>query len=72
MREAAERRTSEADSRQDANFERAGAGAGAEPPPRGAVRLNVANVTGAWAHLGWLCGRHMVATQEHGLSQQPA
>eukprot|EP00969_Alexandrium_andersonii_P333810 14752407-Alexandrium_andersonii.AAC.1 len=46
------------------------ADADAHPPPAGAARLTVANVTGAWAHLGWLCGSRMAATQEHGLAQQ--
>eukprot|EP00969_Alexandrium_andersonii_P368888 15473908-Alexandrium_andersonii.AAC.1 len=47
------------------------AGADARPPPAATARLTAAaNVTGAWAHLGWLCGRHMVAIQEHGLAQQ--
>eukprot|EP00969_Alexandrium_andersonii_P091802 4051813-Alexandrium_andersonii.AAC.1 len=48
------------------------AGADARPPPAGAARLTVANVTGAWAHIGWLRGRRMVAIQEHGLAQQRA
>eukprot|EP00969_Alexandrium_andersonii_P211666 9348837-Alexandrium_andersonii.AAC.1 len=48
------------------------AGADARPPPAGAARLTVANVTGAWAHLAWLCGRRMAAIQEHGLAQQRA
>eukprot|EP00969_Alexandrium_andersonii_P326909 14446035-Alexandrium_andersonii.AAC.1 len=48
------------------------AGADARPPPAGTARLTVANVTGAWARIDRLCGRHTAAIQEHGLAQPRA
>eukprot|EP00969_Alexandrium_andersonii_P053929 2373125-Alexandrium_andersonii.AAC.1 len=69
---AAERQVGEADTCHYATLGRVGAGADAAPPPAGTARLTLADVAGARAHLGWLCGRRVVAIQEHGLAQQRA
>eukprot|EP00969_Alexandrium_andersonii_P371169 15478908-Alexandrium_andersonii.AAC.1 len=70
QREAAGRQSDAAESRHYAALESMDAGADARPPPAGAARLTAANVTRAWSHIGWLCGGHMAAIQEHGLAQQ--